>query len=40
MRSGIATLNEGLDRGYLDAGDYQGECVSGKCEGASLIDII
>ncbi|XP_065054677.1 uncharacterized protein LOC135683369 isoform X2 [Rhopilema esculentum] len=28
MHSGIATLNDGLDRGYLDAGDYQGECVS------------
>lgn len=31
LHNGIATLNDGLDRGYLDAGDYQGECISGRC---------
>eukprot|EP00794_Sanderia_malayensis_P014146 gene14146-15623_t len=28
IHNGIATFNEGLTRGYIDAGDYQGECLS------------
>ena len=30
VHNGLATLNDGIDRGYIDAGDYQGECISGK----------
>ena len=32
VRSGVATLNDGIDRGYIDAGDFQGECISGRCK--------
>jgi len=28
VHGGVATLNDGLDRGYIDAGDFQGECIS------------
>ena len=30
VHNGIASFNDGKYSGYIDAGDFQGECVSGK----------
>ena len=37
VHGGVATLNDGIDRGYIDAGDFQGECISGLFTNSSQI---